>query len=93
MGLRVVDLRSGAVMSWYIAEVRRQDDNIEGYVIVDNVTGSIVRPVVGHPQSIFGKQAIKRIAAHLAATHGDPRNGEHTIGIAALNVLLTGIAE
>ena len=76
-------------MSWYIAEVRADGDT-NGYVIVDSVTGGIVRPLVDHPQSLFGEQAIARIAAHLERTVGDPRKGEHSIDSATLRVLLDG---
>lgn len=80
-------------MSWYIAEVRRRGSGgeyAEGYVIVDSVTGGIVRPIKDHAQSIFGEESIKRIAAHLERTCGDPRKGEHTIDSETLTVLLEG---
>ncbi len=81
-------------MGWYIAAVTPEGrDAPEGYVIVDSVTGGIVRPTVGHPQSIFSRNQIERIATHLTTACGDPRKGEHTIDKATLDLILTGAEE
>ena len=40
-------------MGWYLVEVRDLDGDQEGYAIFDSVTGGIVRPLEGHPQSVF----------------------------------------
>ena len=86
-------------MGWYIAAVTSEyhigragilGPVPEGWVIVDSVTGGIVRPCTDHPQSMFSEDQIRRIAAHLTTHYGDPRKGEHTIDKATLDLILTG---
>jgi len=74
-------------MGWYLVRVHDLDGGDEGCAIFCSVTGSFVRPMVDHPQSVFDEKVARRIAAYLVDTHGDPRKGEHTIDPETLRAL------
>lgn len=76
-------------MGWYIVEVQEPDSQrSEGFAIFDSATGGIVRPLIGHPQSVFSEKVAHAVANYLTAEHGDPRKGEHAVDSETFDALV-----
>ena len=55
-------------MGWHIVRVEDQAGRDEGTAIFCSTTGAFVRPLVGHPQSVFSEKVTEALAEVVRAS-------------------------